>query len=417
MTHATAITSFPKSGTISIGGIDFRYDLRAEHVLLESGRHRIRGWIISPHHPEKEVSMIVSFNGAKITRAAHVERPDVLKHFAILEKNHLNKCGFNFEFLVDGAASDSYEISLRANGAETILGEISANKVPFIVGDRGWLFLDGDSNRSTQQYTGSFNIDTAWDSGWSKYFSQLSLLQREYKTAFIVAPAKEEIFQEYYPYARGSKTFIDHLYARFSSTKGVLDLRPAIREIREYCYDRGETHWSDFAGDLASEQCCRAFGCSYTRNASYTLKISGGDLYDKSSITATNFRIYETFEPLKYCIYNNGIIHHGNSQIFHNPDAPKRTVMLLGGSSGEQMIPGLIRNFEHVIYHFTAGSIDLEEINTAKPDLLILQTNQRFLPTPPDSSFSLQEKINKKREIGAISQDRVITNGKENGAV
>jgi len=260
--------------------------------------------------------------------------------------------------------------------------------VEYIEGIGGWRFLENDSNRSVDQYTGKRLLSDEELSDWNNFLSLESIKE----TIFLIAPAKEEIVPFLYPHQRADLTPIDQLL-QLPSASSVIYPIDELKESWNTSYSPLDTHWTDQGACLAAGIIANRLGTptDALNNLSYVPRNYEGDLGNKSTPKRTGSSFFLKDNPrASNLVFDNGIPNHGRVWIFENKNAPiNRKVAIFGDSFSINMASVLSLIYRRVFYAHTAAQPDMNVISLEKPDHIILQTNQRFITTPPSANTDI----------------------------
>lgn len=133
--------------------------------------------------------------------------------------------------------------------AKKVFGKSSSGSV--LEGRDGWLFY-GDS-KTVEDYRGMFPFAPEQLERWGKVLQNRRhwLAAQGIRYLFVVCPDKHSVYSEYMPAVVNRvqpRTRLDQLlqYLKENSTVEVLDLRPALLELKKsrLCYQPQETHWN-----------------------------------------------------------------------------------------------------------------------------------------------------------------------------
>lgn len=281
-----------------------------------------------------------------------------------------------------------------------------------LVGKEGWLFLDNDTNKSVEQFTGKLMLGSAAQA-WQQYFSLLIQFthQQGLPYALLIAPAKEQVFPEYYPYAKSGTTIV----------KQLIELRPTdfqmvypvkrLRRARLRSYRLTDTHWSPYGACIASRALAVQLGLSwydvkmvFVDDRYYTMHVTG-DLGNKFYPPVTSKeRFLRNYSYRRHLVYDNGLANFGRVLITFNLQALQQArVVIFGSSSAYSMLDYLSRLFSEVILIHSAGNIDTELTLALKPDYLVAQTNGRFVVKAPEVGYSLQQVMYEKLQMESVA--------------
>lgn len=293
-------------------------------------------------------------------------------------------------------------LSLCANGVERPCFTLSTSTVFKVQRGGAYLFLDNDTNRSVDQYTGRLLLDEVGLSRWRAYAEALRSMDESSGATvrLMICPAKEELFQDVYPHKRAARTPIDQVSEVCAGPQWVC-LLDALRSERELTYSTVDTHWSDYGAKVGAIEYLRSVGLSHvTGNLPQDFYARGvyGDLGGKvdggqSGIFMTLAKGYRFSVPR----FDNGIGNHGRVWVYMNEDADiEQTLVLFGDSFAVSMSAILASVFSRVVYCYTAAGIDPEIVRVERPAYVLAQTNQRFVVNAPSAEASVFRQVAQK---------------------
>jgi hypothetical protein len=383
---------------------------------------RLQGWLLMRQAGGAAPELLMRLAGGEVSRhPLSSGRPDVIQRVLGAEpKDHPQlRCGFNVALpataqplelgfqLADGRAFWAVAIELR-EGLQVIEGR------------DGWLFLDNDSNRSVDQYTGALRLDPQALRQWRTYFAECRVLAARLgsRHAVVVAPSKEEVLRELYPHARAATTVIDQVRALVQPNDGFVDAGVvlAAQPDRAALFKRTDTHWTDRGAMLATLAVLDGLG----HDAAVAQAVFAGDVYRVEPYTGdlgikllplrkapTEF--LDAPAPEAGATIDNGLPNIGRVLVYDAPRAPfDARLLMFGASSGYPMLKYLKRLFRRVVFVHSAGNVDTDIARHEMPDALLLQSNGRFLIQPPRADFSLRQAVaTKVAEAGGPLQSRI----------
>ena len=350
----------------------------------ERAKFFLEGWILG----DDEVAIsTLSIRDAKglSSMPLTVSRRDVLRKHNVSSTQDASVkpyCGFKGEVEISGYF---FEIGVVVNNEFLTAASLMFVLPSVVIGNTGWVFLDKDTNGSVAQYRGLKQAGGDWGARWKQYFSDIgSYLSGRCKFAFLLAPSKEEVMREEYPFARGNNTLLD----RFLSAHGELVTWPLeeLRAQRYLSYDAAETHWSDHGANLALSKAFSKMGEEDLAGTAsqYEVVSIRGDLGDRLTPAVRSVRLKTIPCPGSTLVDDNKIVNHGNVKRYINTRAKSNAaVLIFGGSSANNFLVHASNIFASVIFVHTTGSVDKEIVALYEPDFVILQTNQRFIVSPP----------------------------------
>ena len=347
-----------------------------------------------------------------------VNRDDVIKAVLGDSSSHHpeRQCGFREQVIIEqgewyfGAEVDGLPIDLMA---AQVVGVFNV-----LHGKDGWLFLDNDTNRSVDQFTGKILLTEDVKSGWKHYFKNTALIaeQRKCPFALLIAPAKESVYSEKYPFVKADITAIDEVLGLLPPNYPLVYPVELLRRAAIRSFRITDTHWSPYGACVASCAVAEALGVGTKKltqmfaNDAYRLRKSGGDLGNKLfPRQAAEEAMLVGFSYRKFLCYDNGFENFGRILVLHHPGAIVQKVCLVfGSSSSYSMFDYLSRIFSEVIFIHTAGSIDESVIELIKPDYLIAQTNARFIVKAPETGYQLRNTLQEKLSQMPVDKRQAI---------
>lgn len=284
-----------------------------------------------------------------------------------------------------------------------------------ILGRMGDLFLAGDSNDSVSQFIESRRLSPSAVAAWENVFSQFPTWRQQFsleKISLLVAPAKEEIRREYYPFARAQHTLLDDFMAHFRSGE-VIFPKWELWGRRDLAYSNTDTHWTDLGATAAALALLRAWELPIT-GLSNTFQVCQciGDLGNKIQPKLSSFELCFLPEVKERKIFDNQINNQGNIRIYLNNNAKIREkVFILGDSFGTNLSEALTGCFSHVFYAYQPAGFDPELVSLIRPKYVLLQIAQRFLHGHPATGKPVLLKAQEKTTNIVVNQKAVFLEG------
>ncbi|MDZ5460324.1 hypothetical protein [Azohydromonas lata] len=346
----------------------------------------LRGWVSIK---EGETAyLLLEITKKSITRLAFNEvRHDVV---AALSGNdysrHLPLCGFNYTVNISDIANIGVEIDGQAHWVcQPRLDEM----LQILRGNDNWLFLENDTNRSVDQYTGRFLLDEQALTKYETFVNGLKELQQTQPMCYLVSPNKESVFPAHYPYARGGVTILDQVMATCGLGNEEYFIYPKdelFKAQNSYC--RTDTHWTYGGAYTAFARCLSKFDVSVNHKNLFKFKTTlfEGDLGSK--LEKLEYDTYTVATPAGKApeiIFKSGTPrNHGRIIIYGNSDAPvKGTLAIFGSSFSYYFLEMFATVFSRVFFMYSPASPVMEILDEEKPDFVILETPERFLVHPP----------------------------------
>lgn len=366
-----------------------------------------RGWVLAKESVNFSLVFLYSNSIEKIE--LNIDRADVIRKILTNDPTGYEKIKCGFQKLIPlNCSAFSVGVLIDGNFFPLAKGKIEG-MFKIIHGEGNWLFLDNDTNKSVEQYTGQVLL--SWDEkrAWKSYVKDVLSLSESTATptCLLIAPSKEMVYPEYYPFQQAKKTPASQLEKLIPDK---FDLIFPINELRssEYrSYRKSDTHWSMHGARIASLLLFTSLTGIETDKVKifdddkYSSKNNAGDLGSKlypSLRTKEDF--LTSFHYRSLIQFDNQLPNFGRVIIFHCPTPViNSSLLLFGSSSAYSMFHYLSRLFKNVIFLHTAGNIDPDVIDILKPDFICLQTNARFIVKAPVVGQSIQEYIQSKRAL------------------
>lgn len=321
---------------------------------------------------------------------------------------HLNPVpeAFTLGVIVQGETHWLCEVAL--DGEPAVPPQPAAQQV--IQGAEGWLYLDNDTNRSVDQFTGRLLLDGDGLERWTAYLDACAALAGavQARHAVMIAASKEQVLPEHYPYAKGALTVHEQVLGLSRPGHRVFDTAALLRARadREQCFIKTDTHWTDRGAMLAALELVvllgldaeLARGC-WSDDVYYTMPFAG-DLGVKL-VPALSAPTEFLQAPLasSEAVFDNHLPNIGRVLVFDDAGAPWGSLLLFGASSAYPMLKYLKRLFRRIVFVHSAGNVDVEILRHERPDYLVMQTTARFMVTPPDTGFRLPNVVAAKLQV------------------
>ena len=379
-------------------------DAPQQSQLVESlhGEIRVRGWLLAANELHS-VKLLVKSGNTVTSYPLDQPRPDVIKKMlGDAETAHARlHCGFDIK--ITPGSEDMY-IGFEINGTNQWARRVSVGKaVKVLEGTDGHLFLSNDTNRSIDQYTGWVLITRSEIEKWDAYLDALASLKEglQAKPVFIVAPGKEYVFPENFPFSPGAHSPMSQLAGTFAE-RGEALVYPVdeLKICRESSYAKGDTHWTDFGGLIGAIAALNAAGMKYDFYANmpkFSMRKAIGDLSGKLAPPRFHPAYFADFKDAGMVpVFDNGIDNHGRIWIFERAEAQGGTAVVFGDSFSKNMVPWLSLVFKRLVYVHSAAAIDPAILHIERPQAVFLQTNSRFVVNAPSYAHSVKATIAKK---------------------
>lgn len=418
------------SSSIKVWALDFPAHDRL--VNIGGSEIKIQGWVLWHVPVDYSPELVVAVDGIVIgVQTFNTMRPDVIER-VMLESAAGNPqlcCGFILHMPAEKISS-GFQLGVRVGGSETWLAQVDfIEPMKVLEGSEGWLFLDNDSNHSVDQYIGQRMLGTEELNLWHEYLSAVQVLvqRANMRHALVIAPSKEEVLPHRYPFNRAQTTVLDQVCALAKPEWNVVNAAPVLAAYKspEACFKQTDTHWTDRGAMLAVMAVLEHLGLD-TRKAEalfatdvYELRREVGDLGCKMlPVRSAETEFLQASMPEQDAVFDNGLPNIGRTLVFENEIAifPLR-IVVFGASSSYPMLKYLKRLFARLVFVHSAAQIDVDVIEYEKPDVLLLQSNGRFLIQPPHLNFSLSDAVIRKTgELSAAARSKLLSRISESDA-
>ncbi|WP_062732554.1 hypothetical protein [Sphingobium abikonense] len=269
-----------------------------------------------------------------------------------------------------------------------------------LLGRMGQLFLIGDTNDSVGQFTRSGKLSESSASEWSDIFARLPGWEQQFgleKIMLMIAPAKEEILRDHYPFRRASNTVFDDFLKRFGNGPVIMP-RWELWNSRHLAYSAVDTHWTDYGATIAARTLAKRWDLPIDAFPNeFAVKQSNGDLGSKLQPATSYFGLVFCDLPPDRLVFDNEITNHGNIRVYRNASAPiAGKLLIFGDSFGTNLTEALSYGFQEVVYAYQPAGVDTNLVQLVKPTHLLLQITQRFVHGAPATDHSIFESGRKK---------------------
>lgn len=367
---------------------------------------KVRGWVLP--NPDKNLSVVLLCGDDAILLPFNEDRPDVIEKVLKDEPTghpHL-KCGFRHSVRFKHA-DFSLGVIENASFHPLLTGKIEGT-LKVLEGKENWLFLDNDSNQSVEQYTGKMKISRSEKLKWKSYFKSILALSSSLKmpTCLLIAPSKETVYPQFYPYSEAKVTPIKQLLKIVPNSLPLVYPAETLKTLKERSYRLCDTHWTLHGARESSILLATQLidGEEKLRELFYD------DLYDAKEVFGDLGRkvyppnsakedVLSSYNYRKKVLFDNNLPNFGRIILIHNETAAHAsTLLFFGSSSAYSMFHFLSRIFQTIIFVHTAGNVDQELIEQVEPDYFCMQTNARFVVRSPTANESVKHYIRSKKE-------------------
>ncbi|MDP5149747.1 alginate O-acetyltransferase AlgX-related protein [Rheinheimera baltica] len=333
-------------------------------------------------------------------------RPDVINKVLKTDAHAHPKltCGFRQLFRLQ--PGDILGFAVNTRYYEVLQFSIEAEPRP-LEGRNGWLFLDNDTNKSIEQYCGALLLSTQQIAAWKSYLAELTMLQKTAfngKSALLVAPSKELVFPQYYPYAKGEFTVMEQFLALSQKYTNIIFPIEQLQSMPERSFRVTDTHWT-YAG---AREATVVLAELLLDTATDIRNIFAKDVYAQHKVMGdlgnklyppryADEQVLRNASHKPFLLYDNMLSNFGRVKVIKNDNALNTLhCVIFGSSSVYTMLDFLCRVFGTITFFHTAGNIDKSLISQLAPDIVIAQTNCRFLIRPPSVEYDLRRVITEK---------------------
>lgn len=368
--------------------------------LTESGL-QFQGWVLLD--TPMALQVYVKQGDSISVFALDKPRPDVVE--VILKQpgaaHPQRNCGFRFNLVMSAA---DFELGVLHDSIHYPLcsGHIAG---PFKVlqGKENWLFLDNDTNKSVEQFTGKLLLDNSAKQGW-QHFMQ-ALVKQSHALgchhALLVAPAKEAVYARFHPYQQAAITPVDQVLALAPPGLNICYPQQVLAEASQRSFRLTDTHWSPYGAMLASVEAAVTLGLERTALQA----LFAEDVYREVQVVGdlgnkvfpplkSQEALLKSFSYRKSIVTDNGLANFGRTVVLNNDMALQQAhLVIFGASSSYSMLDFLCRVFSKITFMHTAGNLDPTALARLAPDYLLCQTNARYVVRAPVADYNLAEVI------------------------
>jgi hypothetical protein len=289
-------------------------------------------------------------------------------------------------------------------GSLTLKGDVPRGaSAGVLVGHDKWLFLDHDTNLSFYQHLGRLRLTPVGLERWRAYGRELEPLARRLavRPLMVVAPSKERVMAHYHPLPALGEPPVEQALSVLPEPLWLYPLA-ALQALGNQAYQVTDTHWTQRAAGRVLELALTRLGVAdeatwtgWFGADEYRTVRSGGDLGGK--LVPPRRAMVERLQGVDHrdlVAYDNGLPNMGRLIVWENPEAHRQeSCLVMGASSSYLMFAFLVRIFRRVVFVHSAGNIDPTLVERVAPDLLLLQTNARFMVRPPVVDWALDKVI------------------------
>lgn len=412
-------------------GTESAWKFHIDHPSAEHGcPHDTTGWIVqgwvliepslyAQLQPNQTPYLSLTLND-NLVRYVPLDkaRPDVLNKMLSAEQQVTYQaqvhCGFRLSMPLSGGR---LPLRLHLGEEQHLLTEIhlpSASAKPneedkpllkVLQGKDDWLFLDNDTNFSVDQHRGYLGLSQSCVKQWQRYIEAWQTQFQSYgaNAVFLVAPTKESVLTDYYPYAAAKQNLLSTIFDLMPEDMYLYPVSQ-LQALGDAAYYKTDTHWTQQGACLTTRLVAERLGLTPERiepvfaQDSYQVKRHSGDLGKKLDPHAVQPEAFLVGFTYRNCVvFDNGLPNFGRVLLIHCEEALEdATCLIFGSSSSYSMFSYLCRIFQRVVFVHSAGQIDTKLLQAVQPDYVIAQTNARFMVRPPQSAYNVLAQINEK---------------------
>jgi alginate O-acetyltransferase complex protein AlgJ len=373
-------------------------------VLAQTGTQR-GNLVVRVHVAGKEELRSLPFNN---------DRPDVIQRvLGEAPAGHAQlRCGF-IAFLKDVPTQFTLGVKLADKicwlWEVELEGEYASSpktaEMQVIRGTDNWLYLDNDTNRSVDQYTGRLTLDDDGLERWRAYFSGCAAIAKdaEARHGILIAASKEQVLPEHYPHKKAELTVHEQVLALCHCSDSVLDTAQLflLRTDKASCFIKTDTHWTDRGAMQATLALLErlaldveAAGQHIAKDVYYTMPFVGDLGIKLLPVQSAPTEFLQAPPAVNGAVFDNQLPNIGRVIIFEYADALwPHSLLMFGASSSYPMMKYLKRLFGRIVFVHSAGNVDQDIVRHERPDFLVMQTTGRFMIEPPDTAFRLREAV------------------------
>lgn len=297
-----------------------------------------------------------------------------------------------------------------------------------IQGAAGWLYLDNDTNRSVDQFTGRLTLGQDGLERWTDYLDACAALAgaAQPRHVVMIAASKEQVLPEHYPHAKGTLTVHEQVLALSRPGHRLFDTAALLRARadREQCFIKTDTHWTDRGAMYAALELVALLGLDaqaartrWSDDVYYTMSFAGDLGVKLAPAVSAPTEFLQAPLASSAAVFDNHLPNIGRVLVLADAAAPWGSLLLFGASSSYPMLKYLKRLFRRIVFVHSAGNVDGAIVRHEMPDYLVMQTTARFMVTPPDTGFDLAGAVaHKMAGLDAALRARAIAAGAGAGA-
>lgn len=293
---------------------------------------------------------------------------------------------------IDVSVLDAQKEHLQNSPLKIVLSPRERGKV--LVGLDGWLFLYNDSNQSLDYLTGNKTVTPERLHAWYELTKNRHKVCREngIELITVVCPEKETIYSNYLPadIKIDKQRPLNVIQMLCKEDEEINFLVPDFDTGgARLSFSKGDSHWTYWGAFQAYTQLIKKYIPD--------IKVTNEDDFSKSIVYQASDLLIKrdtiNIEPVEYWksnaivreTFNNHVSNRGRRQEYINKSVPKKRIMIWHTSSIDWMKPFLFNDFSDVCLIWLQN-ISWQEVWRYNPDILIVQTNERFIVNVPQDN-------------------------------
>jgi alginate O-acetyltransferase complex protein AlgJ len=267
-----------------------------------------------------------------------------------------------------------------------------------IANQNGWLIYRAENSMDDFQNTDPFTDDEIWTIKLRLESLCSNLTEKNIKLIFVIPPNKNTVYPEEMPaeiFPLNDTSRLDQVVSYWQDTQNcrMIDLRDTFLEAKKdmKIYNSTDTHWNYFGAFIGYQELAKVLKEDYP-----SVKIRALEEYDQvpveysgdlTSATVGHFTVVEQFIKLvpkfkpNFEFRNNedskGIRKFSVTES-ENPSLP--TAIVYHDSFFNFLFQFIGEDFSEAFYYYSSA-MDLDLVDTVKPDFLIIESTERYLTT------------------------------------
>jgi len=253
-----SLVRFPVSSHIPLFRLEHNNDDINTSWHLKDSPAEIRFWIIVPIKFKATANF--GYEDGYKYRSDLQLRPDVRSVYSVTYPPE------QYSFL--GLRSQVLNISqlkdvgiLLEDESEKIEFKIACLQIDYslqpLEGKNGYLFLDNDTNKSVDQFTGTALLEDLHLTKWLNFLAQVEDLSKDcdFQWNLMIAPSKEYVCEHLYPYSKSCITPLEQLEQKIQDIYKIsyVDCLSSLSRDWNLSYSMLDTHWSDYGAYIAAK--------------------------------------------------------------------------------------------------------------------------------------------------------------------